>query len=278
VTAPAAPAASSGALGRRLATAAVGLPILLAVVWVGGWPYAVVCGVAAVLASAEFVHGWLFPMRPVYEAFRFLPGFAITGAMVAGSRVGWEFVVAGLVLAAMFAAAGFAPTRAFGPQKPYRVFAACILYIGLLGSTFVLVREAEHGRSWVILGFLATFTTDTGAYAIGRLFGRHKLAPRISPKKTWEGAVGGYAAGFVAVLVLNDWLNTSVTWRTALHLAVPFPLAAIAGDLLESWMKRRMGVKDTSRLLPGHGGFLDRLDSLILTFPLLYLFVVLRAS
>ncbi|MCS7295400.1 MAG: phosphatidate cytidylyltransferase [Chloroflexota bacterium] len=278
MTGAAAAAGSPGTLTRRLLTAAVGLPLLLALVWVGGWPFAVACGVVAVLASAEFVHGWLLPTRPVYEAFRLLPGFAITGVMVAGSKASWQFIVAGLVLAAMFALAGFAPAKVVGPRKPYRVLAGCILYVGVLGSTVVLVREADHGRAWVILGFLATFTTDTGAYAVGRLLGRHKLAPRISPKKTWEGAIGGYIGGFVAVLVLNGWLDTGVNWQTALHLAVPFPLAAITGDLFESWMKRRMGVKDASRLLPGHGGFLDRLDSLILTFPLLYLFVLVRAS
>lgn len=271
-------ASEAGTLRRRLLTAAVGLPLLLVLVWVGGWPFAVACGIVAILASAEFVHGWLLPTRPVYEAFRLLPGFVITGAMVAGSRVSWQFLVAGLVLAAMFAAVGLSRTSAFGPRKPFRVLAACILYIGLLGSTVVLVREHEEGRAWVALGFLATFTTDTGAYAVGRLFGRHRLAPRISPKKTWEGAIGGYVAGFVAVLVLNRWFDTGVPWQTALHLAVPLPLAAILGDLLESWMKRRMGVKDASRFLPGHGGFLDRLDSLIVTFPLLYVFLLVRAN
>lgn len=197
--------------------------------------------------------------------------------MVVGSRVSWQFIVAGVVLAAMFAGAGAMRGEYLGPRRLFLALAGCILYVGVLGSTVVLVREADHGREWVMLGFLATFTTDTGAYAVGRLTGRHKLAPKISPKKTWEGAIGGYVAGFVAVFVLNDWLGTDVPWGTLLHLAVPFPLAAIVGDLFESWMKRRMGVKDASRLLPGHGGFLDRLDSVTLTFPLLYAFITLRA-
>lgn len=277
MTAAKASTTASDSLSRRLATAAVGLPILFALVWVGGWPFAVACGVIAVLASTEFVHGWLLPSRPVYEAFRLVPGYGITGAMVAGSRASWEFIVAGVLLAAMFAGLGSIRGEHFGPRRVFAVLAGCIIYVGLLGSTVVLVREADNGREWVILGFLATFTTDTGAYAVGRLIGRHKLAPRISPKKTWEGAIGGYVGGFIAIFVLNHWLGIGVPWDTLLHLAVPFPLAAVVGDLVESWMKRRMGVKDASRLLPGHGGFLDRLDSVTLTFPLLYAFVTLRA-
>ncbi|MCK9520166.1 MAG: phosphatidate cytidylyltransferase, partial [Dehalococcoidia bacterium] len=115
-----------------------------------------------------------------------------------------------------------------------------------------------------------------GAYATGRLIGRHKLAPRISPKKTWEGAIGGYVAGVAAAFALNALLDTGVEWMTFSHFALAMPIAAIIGDLVESWMKRRMGVKDASGLLPGHGGFLDRLDSVLFVFPLLYVFLQVR--
>jgi phosphatidate cytidylyltransferase len=123
---------------------------------------------------------------------------------------------------------------------------------------------------------LSTFAVDTGAYATGKLIGRHKMAPKISPGKTWEGAAGGYFFGALAVVVLNELFETGVPLRTVAHLAVALPPAAMLGDLLESWMKRRMGVKDASGLLPGHGGFLDRLDSLVVVFPVLYLFLELR--
>lgn len=147
---------------------------------------------------------------------------------------------------------------------------------GLLLATFVFVRDTEDGRSWFFLGILATFAVDTGAYATGRLIGRHKLAPRISPAKTWEGAVGGTLAGVAAVVSLNSLFVTGVSTGTVLSLAIAVPPAAILGDLVESWMKRRMGVKDASGLLPGHGGFLDRLDSLLFVFPVVYLFLELR--
>jgi phosphatidate cytidylyltransferase len=150
------------------------------------------------------------------------------------------------------------------------------VYVGLLLSTLVLVRDVDDGRRWFFFGLLATFAVDTGAYAVGKLIGRHKMAPKISPGKTWEGAIGGYVAGAGACFALNGLLDGGTSAVTLAPLAVALPPFAIAGDLFESWMKRRMGVKDASGLLPGHGGFLDRLDSILFVFPVLYLFLRLR--
>jgi phosphatidate cytidylyltransferase len=263
-------------LQLRVITAAIGLPLVAAAVWVGGWPLAIVAGAIAFLAAAEFVHGWLFPTMPIRSVAPLALTFGMSAVMVAGTHADERFVLAGIVLAAMFAAAGYAPTNAFGPRKPYRVQAWCLVYVGLLMSTLVLVRDVDDGRKWLFLGILSTFAVDTGAYAIGRLFGRHRLAPRISPKKTWEGAVGGYVAGVAAVFGLNAAFDTGVPWTTMAHFAFVMPVFAQAGDLFESWMKRRMGVKDASGLLPGHGGFLDRLDSIVFVIPLLYVFLQLR--
>ena len=134
----------------------------------------------------------------------------------------------------------------------------------------MLLRLEPEGQRWLIVLLAATFATDTGAYAIGRLFARHLFAPRISPKKTWEGAVGGLvfgaAAGIGATLALGLDLDGSA-WPAWFLLLPP---AAIAGDLLESALKRQMGVKDMSHLLPGHGGLLDRLDSILVVGVCLY--------
>ncbi|MEX2080900.1 MAG: CDP-archaeol synthase, partial [Dehalococcoidia bacterium] len=147
------------------------------------------------------------------------------------------------------------------------------LYIGVPLSALVLLRDLEDGRAWVFLAILATFAVDTGAYATGKLIGRHKLAPRISPGKTWEGVAGGFIAGSAAVVALAFALDIDPSLARLLPLAFILPPLAMAGDLFESWMKRRMGVKDASGLLPGHGGFLDRLDSLLFVAPLVYVFV-----
>ncbi len=263
-------------LRLRLLTAAIGLPLLIAVIWLGGWPFAVVAGVIALLASAEFVHGWLFPSMPMRAVLPQLSTFSASAVMVTGAHADWRFVLVGLGFAVIFAAMGYSRTNVFGPRKPWRVLSWCLIYIGLLLSTLVLIRDAEDGRSWILLGILSTFSVDTGAYAVGKLTGRHKMAPAISPGKTWEGAVGGFAAGVIAVIVLNLLFDTSVSTITVLPLALFLPIAAEAGDLFESWMKRRMGVKDASGLLPGHGGFMDRLDSILVVMPLLYLFLRLR--
>jgi phosphatidate cytidylyltransferase len=260
----------------RVLTATVGLPIVVALIFIGGWPFAIVAGMVAFLAAMEFFHGWLLPTMPVSAALGQAPAFGATAVMVTGSHADGRFVVAGIVLAVMLGAAGYSRINFFGPRKPYRVLAWCLLYVGVLLSTLVLLRGVEQGRDWVFLGILATFAVDTGAYAVGRSVGRHKLAPKISPGKTWEGAIGGYFAGAAAVLLLNELFNTGVAATTILPFALLMPVAAQAGDLLESWMKRRMGVKDSSGLLPGHGGFLDRLDSVLFVIPLLYLFLQVR--
>lgn len=257
-------------------TAAVGLPILLGVVWVGGWPFALVAGAVALLASAEFVHGWLIPTMPIRQVIPQAPTFAATGMMVAGAQADERFVWVGGGFALLFALLGYTKTNAFGPRKPYRVYAWCLVYVGILMSAFVLLRNEQQGREWFLVGVLSTFAVDTGAYAVGRLFGRHKMAPKISPKKTWEGAAGGMVAGFAAVLLLSAVFDTGVDTATILPFALLAPPIAMVGDLFESGMKRRMGVKDASGLLPGHGGFLDRLDSLLFVLPALYVFLHLR--
>lgn len=260
-------------LQLRLLTAAIGLPAVLGLAWVGGWPFAVAAAIIALLAAAEFVHGWLIPSMPIRAVIPQAPTFGAAAMMVGGVHVAPAFVFLGLIFAGVFAVLGYSRTNAFGPRKPFRVYSWCLLYVGLALSALVLVRDAEDGRDWLFLGLLATFAVDTGAYATGKLIGRHKLAPRISPSKTWEGAAGGYAAGAGAVLVLNALFDTGVAFSTILPLALLLPPAAIAGDLFESWMKRRMGIKDASGLLPGHGGFLDRLDSIAFVMPLLYVFL-----
>ena len=263
-------------LQLRLLTAVVGLPVVGVVAWFGGWPFALVVALVCLLAAAEFVHGWLMPSMPIAEVMPQAATFAIAPSVVAGAHADTRFLWVGLGFAVLFAALGYAPTNAIGPRKPYRVYCWCVLYLGFPLAAFVLVRDLELGREWFFLGLLSTFAVDTGAYATGKLIGRHKMAPKISPGKTWEGAAGGYFFGALAVVVLNELFETGVPLRTVAHLVVALPPAAMLGDLLESWMKRRMGVKDASGLLPGHGGFLDRLDSLVVVFPVLYLFLELR--
>ena len=137
----------------------------------------------------------------------------------------------------------------------------------------------ELGRSWLIFALLTTFATDSGAYFVGRLTGRHKMAPNLSPGKTWEGAAGGLAAAVIAALLLSllppQYLNLGLAWWQPALIGMAVGIAAQGGDLLESGLKRFAGVKDAGALFPGHGGMLDRLDSLLLTIPLVYYLTLL---
>ena len=149
-------------------------------------------------------------------------------------------------------------------------WAACgLLLIGTPLCYYLALRALPDGAAWVLLALLTVFANDTAAYATGRLVGSHRMAPAISPGKTWEGAAGGVTAAVIACVALSRLLNLS-TSAVFIPLGAGIAIAAQAGDLFESALKRRAGVKDASGLLPGHGGVLDRLDSLVLTAPLVY--------
>jgi phosphatidate cytidylyltransferase len=127
----------------------------------------------------------------------------------------------------------------------------------------------------IIIGFfLLIWANDTGAYLTGASFGRHKLMERISPKKTWEGFFGGVVMATLAAWLLSDWLGvvSTIQW---IIISLIISIAGTYGDLIESMLKRSMGVKDSGTIMPGHGGFLDRFDSAIISFPFVYLFISL---
>jgi len=119
------------------------------------------------------------------------------------------------------------------------------------------------GSGALVFVLLATWAADVGAYLVGSRFGSRKLAPRLSPAKTWEGTIGGFLAAGLTVLAVGAAANTPDEWTVTLTLALLIGPAALAGDLLESYVKRRAGVKDSGSILPGHGGILDRIDSLL---------------
>ena len=212
-------------LRLRVASAAVGLPLLFLVVWLGGPVFAAVAIVAALFALRELL--------------------ALLGRAHA-VRDGSELWYGTLLVAG-------------------------VAYVVLPFGALILMRLGDTGLQWTVLAFLVTFATDTSAYAVGRAVGRRKLVPSISPGKTWEGAVGGLlgAAAAAAVLVaLLDGIEDRVLLAVALGLVIG--VMAQAGDLLESKVKRMAGEKDSGRFIPGHGGLLDRLDSLLPVFPLVY--------
>lgn len=144
-------------------------------------------------------------------------------------------------------------------------------------SFLVCLEAMGEGWRFTLLAFLIVWATDAGAYCTGMLFGRHKMAPVISPKKSWEGAVGGVLCCLLAVIVYNS-LVLDYTWRFVLSAALVCSIFGQIGDLLESWLKRWAGVKDSGNLIPGHGGLMDRFDSLMMVAPLLYYLLIIYHS
>jgi phosphatidate cytidylyltransferase len=142
-------------------------------------------------------------------------------------------------------------------------------FIGLIASSSDIVSK---GRFAVLLLLVGTFVGDTGAYTFGRLFGKHLLAPKLSPKKTWEGAVGGLFSTMLSVFIVRMFLLPSISILQVLLLSVFLSILCQIGDLAESFIKRSMGVKDSGNIIPGHGGLLDRIDALLFGAPVVYVF------
>ena len=243
----------------RILVAAAALPGVLGLVWLGGWWIFALAAVAAIVALHEFY--WMTrPLRPLV-----LAGYAGGFAALLGARLGGiEWALGGFLttFALAFLLKGLADTK----QSTTVAVGATVLGAGWIGlglAHVLLLRDlSPHGRLAVFTVLLAVFAADTFAYFAGRLLGRHKLAPSISPGKTWEGFLAGTAAAvLVAFFALYDegFLDG---WRS-LVLGGAIALAASAGDLFESALKRDMQVKDTGRLLAAHGGVLDRIDSLL---------------
>jgi phosphatidate cytidylyltransferase len=245
----------------RLVVGAVGLPIVIGLVYVGGWALFALTSIAALIALHEFY--WMTrSLRPLVLAGYLGALAALLGAQLGGA----EWMVAGFLttFALAFLLKGLAATR----QPTTVSVGATVLGAGWIGiglAHMILLRDVEEfGRLAALTVLLAVFAADSAAYFAGRLVGRHRLAPVTSPGKTWEGLIAGTV---VAILVpffalYEDRDDFLAIWQ-ALLLGGVIAFAAPVGDLFESAIKRDMEVKDTGRLLAGHGGVLDRIDSLL---------------
>lgn len=254
-------------LSQRLIVAAIGLPILAGLI---AAPEPLFSGaIEAVLAIATFE---LVRSAQTKNSELVVPvgAAAATALLVALTRTGVGPSIWALLVPTAVALTLIIRGRTTFGDSLTGWWIGAVLYLGVLGGHFVLLRDLDEGQRWLLVMLATVFATDTGAYAIGRLFGRHKMAPKISPKKTWEGAVGGYAFGAAAAVAAPLLLDLDVTSTVVAAIAVGAPVAAMIGDLVESALKRRLDVKDVSNLLPGHGGFLDRLDSLLFAGPWIY--------
>jgi phosphatidate cytidylyltransferase len=243
----------------RVLVIVVGLPVALELVWLGGWWLFVLAAAVALLALHE-----LFtiarPLRPLVPAGYGGAFLALLGARLGG--VGWMIAGFFSTFALAFLLKGVAQTRqSLAVAVSTTVFGAGWIAIGLAYIMF-LRGIPEHGQLAVFTVVIAVFAADTAAYVVGALVGRHRLAPVLSPGKTWEGLAAGTAVALLVPFFALYHQHFLDGWRS-LVLGVAIAISAPLGDLFESALKRDLKVKDSGRFLLGHGGMLDRLDALL---------------
>lgn len=256
-------------LVQRLITAAIGIPLVAGAIWVGDGLLAAVVSLAVFIATMEFAaarHTQRTPMG-VLSALG-------AAALPAAGYAGEEYLLGAIVGVIVVLSAAFTLTE--DPPQDVQDWlwgVATALYFGGLAAFFILLRESGNGRDLVFFTVLTVWITDTGAYGVGRMVGRHKLAAAISPGKTIEGTAGSFVAGFAAVFVLNEVLDLGLETQHCVALGLILPPLIGVGDLAESALKRALGIKDSSGLVPGHGGIADRLDSLLFAAPAVYYYL-----
>jgi len=251
---------------QRLLSAIILIPIVVGATYAGGlWFFAIIVSVAS-MAGYEFFQMmrlggykpsafwgliliWLLLMDARYPAWQ-LARPALTGVMVLS--LSWQLF----------------KKDTSTPTTDWALTIAGGLYLGWVAGHFISLRDGPRGLEWMALTLLSTWATDTGAYFIGLSLGRHKFFPRLSPKKTWEGTIGGWFCGVAVTLLVG--LGIGLGFVHSLVLGALVSAFLPLGDLAVSMIKRQVGVKDSSNLIPGHGGMLDRMDSLLFAVAVVY--------
>jgi len=260
-------------LRHRILTAVVGLPLLIAIIWFGAPWFTILIAAMAGLATWEFYRmAGALKAEPITYF-----GIAWVLLIVASPHCPYPATLPFLITSAIVISLVWLLFRRPRDQAftNWAWTMAAILYIGWMLSYWIQLRNLEAGRELVFLAMFTTFASDTSAFFIGRTWGKHALAPSISAGKTWEGAIGGLLASIVASLIIGVIFTLPFSyWQIALTGLI-ISIFAQLGDLVESLLKRNTGVKDAGKLVPGHGGVLDRVDSLIFTGVIVYYLVQL---
>jgi phosphatidate cytidylyltransferase len=275
---PLAPLARRGIV-KRVAAAVVFLPIFVLLTRFGSYVFLGFVDLFIVLGLLEFYRMMSVKGMHPYRGIGIASGLTVSTYMYFESGVYANAFLTFVIIALM----GLELTRKDNRRAVYHVSTTIfgIIYVAYLGSHLVLLRELpwqidrpyEMGARFIFLAFAVTWASDTGAYLVGKSIGKRLLLPRVSRGKTWEGAMGGVAfgsaAGVACALTFASFLHPA--WGAVLGAACS--MIGLLGDLFESMLKRDAEIKDTSQIIPGHGGVLDRFDSLLFTVPLIYYFL-----
>ena len=263
---------------KRELFAAAAIPIMVVTIgWLPPWGFLTILGAAALLACDEYLK---LARAADIVVGRWLV-LILTGSLLVAS---WLHGVNGLAVAAVAALVILPTVRLARPESPQGSLAGvaaeyfAVLYLGATAACLGWLRlwPQEPGGVKILFFFLACiWVGDSGAYYVGKNFGRHKMSPKISPNKTFEGLVGGVATTYVAAAAATFVLGLDLSIVHIFALATILAAAAPVGDLIESLFKRDSGIKDSSNLIPGHGGLLDRTDSLFYPAPLVLGYLLL---
>jgi phosphatidate cytidylyltransferase len=258
------PVGSRGSdLALRVGSALVLAPLAIGIAWLGGWIFAVFWGIAAIVVMWE----WTTLVADGARRSVLMTGIAaiaLAAALAAGSVGAVEYLHdLRFVAAAIVLAMGMLGCAVLATRERAAWVAAGVPYAGAIGLAPIVLRsEPEHGFIAMIFLFAVVWATDIAAYFVGRAVGGPKLAPQLSPNKTWSGSIGGLAGAVLAAVLVVKFSGTGSLLAAAL-IAIALSIAAQIGDLAESALKRRFGVKDAGTLIPGHGGLMDRLDGFV---------------
>ena len=270
-------------LTRRIIFAVIAAPASIGVVYLGDWALAIVLSVLAALGAWEFFRmaretGTL-PLEPAGIVLAALLPIAVHAQRLGVYTLSLTAIVCMILV--LFASSIWLRGPLGKPLSSVAITAFGVFYPGLLSYIYAVRYHdyavgAAAGTALVFLPILLTWSTDVGAYGFGRLFGKRKLIPSVSPGKTVEGAAGGLGLTILICLlyvrfILMPYAQLGLTIQGAVLFAIVVSVAAQTGDLAESLLKREAGVKDSSRILPGHGGILDRFDSLLFVMPIAFL-------
>jgi phosphatidate cytidylyltransferase len=273
-------------VAQRWITALIAIPIVLTFVWFGGWIAFAAIVLVVILVTLELhnmlLHAGYHPL--IWISFGLSMLFLIAAMFPTQRLLILETGLGGALLISFPWL--FFRQKLDGAMVDWALTLAISIYVGWPLSFVLLLRGYQmssiyiasgifvylpRGAWWLLMTLLGVWGFDAAAFFTGRYFGRHKLAPRISPAKTWEGVLGGFVLSIIAALLLTV-VPLGVPWYLAIVLGILLGVAAVLGDLAESLIKRQTHVKDSGQFMPGHGGMLDRIDSLLFAVIVVYVF------
>ena len=264
-------------MALRFTSAAVGFPLLLLVIWLGPPWFSLVVASVAAIGALELCHmASKRSHRPVAFVAIIWTLALVTTAHILSEDLSNETTAQALVGIVVFSYLVWQVQHARGRVnlRDWGTTAGIALLTGGFLCYAPNLRELDQGREWVFFLVIVTFATDTSAFVVGRNFGKRSLAPTISPGKTWEGAVAGLLGSMAVSAISSHLFDLNMSLTIALILGTLMGVVGQLGDLAESWLKRVTGVKDSGWLIPGHGGVLDRLDSIVFNLVLVYYFAI----